>query len=283
MAKQDMGKSMGNRECDWIRSRIPLWIASDDGTGRPAAHCEGGDLSARELYHVERHLANCATCREYRVSMNQALGALATAATLVPAMSEGPSLWPVLERRIAGRLTGTDSLWPGAVRNLDDRSDWPWNDLDDVRPLRQAWAQDSDGQGMIGQNGPAKKHGRMASLILRLSVAAAVIGGLVEISIVSRQWKNARATIQANSVPLADPLTLPAATVSPPVEISERDSGDVPANQVAEAEPPRPVEVLPPALDAVAAPKSPPNTRYGFDLEHGTPMPPQSREAKPVY
>ena len=115
-----------------------------------------------------------------------------------------------------------------------------------MRPLRQAWAEDSVGQEMSGQNGPATKHGRLASLILRLGVAAAVIGGLVEISIVSRQWKNARATIQANAVPLADPPTLPAATLPPPVEISERDSGDVPANQVAEAEPPRPVEISPP-------------------------------------
>ena len=123
----------------------------------------------------------------------------------------------------------------------------------------------------------------MLGLILKFSVAAAILVGSSGILIVSRQLNNAQSTILANSVPLADPLTLPAVVDDPLLEISERDNDDVPANQLAEAEPPRPVEISHPALDAVAAPKSSPPTRFGFDLEHGTPMPPDSREAKPVY
>ena len=69
----------------------------------------------------------------------------------------------------------------------------------------------------------------MSGLILKFGVAAAVLVGLVEISIVRRQWKSAQATIYANSVPLAEPVTLPTVALAPPLEISERDNGDVAA------------------------------------------------------
>ena len=98
-----------------------------------------------------------------------------------------------------------------------------------------------------------------------------------------RQSKNPRSATLANSTPLADPVALPAAVDEPLLEVSEHDNDDVPTNQLAEAEPLRPVETPASGLDAAAAPKSSPHTRFGFDLEHGIPMPPDSREAKPVY
>jgi hypothetical protein len=284
MAKQGMGKSMGNRECEWIRPRLPLWVDNGDGTGRPAAHGEGGDLSARELRHIERHLASCATCRQYRASMDQALGALATAATELPVVTETRSLWPMLEQRIASRHASAGSLWPKAARGLADRSVRSWGDLDGVRPLRQAWDQDTVREAMTARNGAKTGSSGMSGFILKLGAAAAVLVGLIELSIVRQQRKSAQATIYANSGPLAEqPVTVPTAAVEPLLETSERDHSDIAANQVAELDPPRPAEAPAPRLDAVEAPKSPPNTRFGFDLEHGTPMPPDSREAKPVY
>jgi len=283
MAKRDMGKSMGNRECEWIRPRLPLWVDLGDGSGRPAAHGEGGDLSSRELRHIERHLASCVHCRDYRASMNQALGALAVAATELPLASLAPSLWPILERRITGRHANNGSIWPRGARALADRSGRPWGNLDGVRPLRQAWTHDTIRETLSGRNGPKSRSRRMSGLVLKLGMAAAVLIGLIEITIVHPQWKSADATTRANAAPLADPVSVPSAELLPPPEIADRDTGDNSSNPVAEAEVPRPAETAISAVDAVAAPKSPPYTRFGFDLEHGTPMPPESREAKPVY
>ena len=103
MAKQGMGKSMSNRECNWVRARLPLWVDNGDGTGQSEAHGEGGDLSVRERRQIERHLASCSTCRHHAAGLEHALGALAVAANHLPFLVESPSLWPLLECRIASR------------------------------------------------------------------------------------------------------------------------------------------------------------------------------------
>jgi hypothetical protein len=140
MAKQGMGKSMGNRECEWIRPRLPLWVDTADGE-RAASLGQTADLSARELGHIDRHLAMCNPCRVYRDSLDQALGALAIAATQLPMNAQAPSLWPILERRIADR--GASSRRPTEARALGDRSVRDWSDLDGERSLRQAWTHDT--------------------------------------------------------------------------------------------------------------------------------------------
>ena len=116
MAKQGMGKSMDNHKCGWVRPRIPLCMNNGDGSDRPGARGEGRELSARDLRQIERHLAGCVPCRDYRASMAEAFAALATAATQLPLAAEGSSLWPVLERRIAVGHANAASLWPGAGR-----------------------------------------------------------------------------------------------------------------------------------------------------------------------
>jgi hypothetical protein len=284
MVKQGMGKSMGNRECEWIRPRLPLWVDNGAGSGRSAATGEGGDLSARECRHIERHLASCATCRQYRSSLDQALGALAITATQLPFSDEAPSLWPMLERRIAGRNLRAPSRWQTVASRSVDRSGRPWGDLDDERTLRQAWTHDTIREVLAARNRQKPEWGRLSGLVFKSSVAAALLLALVESLVVNRQAQSARSTIAVNSAPLTDLIVAPAVALETPPEISDRDNGDSPVNQVAEIDSPRPAETSGSGLEAAAAaPKSPPHTRFGFDLEHGTPMPADSRDAKPVY
>ena len=58
----------------------------------------GGDLDAREQTAVQRHLAQCPECREYRRKLQQSQAALQTAAE-APSPQQ-PSLWPGLARLI---------------------------------------------------------------------------------------------------------------------------------------------------------------------------------------
>jgi hypothetical protein len=270
---------MGNRECEWVGARLPLWV--DQGDHNTLANTRGNrsDLTARERRQIERHLVDCATCRHHCAALEQALGALAVAATQLPVLPESSSLWPLLERQIADRDTRAARRWP----QVDGRSIRPWRSLNSMRPLRQAWTDDTLREVLSGQNRPKPESKRFLSSTLKISVAVAVLVALIGISVARQQWKNAQSIILANSVPVADPVFVPMVIDAPPLEIADRDDDDVPVNQLAEAEPSRPTESPTSRIDAAAAPKPSPHTRFGFDLEHGTPMPPDTREAKPVY
>ena len=146
---------MGNRECEWVGARLPLWVDNGDRGGPADADGERGDLTARERRQIERHLVDCAVCRHHRMALEQALGALAVAASHLPVRSEAPSLWPLLERRIANRDANAAGRWPRVVDVLADQSIQPWGNLDSVRPLRQAWMRDTLGE-MLGRPKPTE-------------------------------------------------------------------------------------------------------------------------------
>jgi hypothetical protein len=270
---------MGNRDCEWVGARLPLWVDQGDHNTQAEARGDRGDLTARERRQIERHLVDCATCRHHRVALEQALGALAVAATQLPVLLESSSLWPLLERQIADRDARAARRWP----RVGSRSIRPWGSLNSVRPLQQAWTDDTLREVLSGRNRPKPESKRFLSSVLKISVAVALLVALIGISVARQQWKTAQSIILANSVPLADPVSVPMVVDEPPLEIADRDENDVPVNQLAEAEPSRPTETPTSGIDAVAAPKPSPQTRFGFDLEHGTPMPPDTREAKPVY
>jgi hypothetical protein len=283
MVQQGMGKSMGNRECGWVRARLPLWVEIGLGLGQTEGSGEGGDLTAKDSHKVERHLADCASCRRHRATLEQALGALEVAAAYLPVLPEAPSLWPTLEHRIAACDTNAASRKPWGLRALVALSVRPWGDWDGERPLRQAWTRDTIQQALAGQSLQKAELKRRPGLVLRFGVAAAVLIALIGIPVLRRQWEGAQSTIIANSVPLADPIVQPTAADEPPWETPDRDTNDVSASQLVEAEPLRTPETPASGLDAAAIPKSSQHTRFGFDLDHGTPMPPDTREAKPVY
>jgi hypothetical protein len=279
-----MGKSMRNRECEWVAARLPLWVDNGDRNGPAEADDDRGDLTARDRRQIERHLVDCALCRQHRTALEQALGALAVAATQLPVLSEAPSLWPLLERRIADRDAEAIAPWPQNIGMRAGRSIQPCGNLDSVRPLRQAWTRDTLREVLAGRNQQNTESKRLSGLVLKISVAAAVLVTLTGIAVARRQWKNAQSTILANSMARANPVPapLPIDEQLPP-ETADHDLNDVATTQLAEAEPSRPTEAPASGVDAVAAPKPAPHTRFGFDLEHGTHMPRDTREAKPVY
>jgi len=83
---------MGNRECEWVAARLPLWVDNGDCNGLAESEGDRGDLTAKECHQIERHVVGCAHCWHHRMALEQALGALAVAATDLPVLSEAPSL-----------------------------------------------------------------------------------------------------------------------------------------------------------------------------------------------
>jgi len=283
MAKVKMGKPMRNRECEWVRARLPLWVDKGVAHAQSPVVGEGRDLPAKDSAAIVQHLAECAICRLQQLKLERALGALAVAAAHLPVVPEAPSIWPEIELRIANRYPSGRARGPHAGDGGDVGWLRPWSELDGDRPIRRAWTRDTIGELLDSRHLRGSRSKRTTDLILRLSVAATILIGLIQFQILQRRWADAEATITANSAPLDEPA-VPLATIQKLArEIPERDRNEVPANQLAEADPPRPAESPVAAVESAPIPKPSPTTRFGFDLDHGTPMPPDSREAKPVY
>ena len=161
------------------------------------------------------------------------------------------------------------------------RSPRPWSDLDGDRPISRAWTRDTISELLTGRRFVRTKSRRKTDLILKLSVAATILIGLVLFQILQRKYNDAEAMIAANRVPL-DELVVPMSTSDEPVvEITDHSANEVPPNQLADADPQRPDEFQAPAVETAPILKSSPPTRFGFDLDHGTPMPPDSATPSP--
>jgi hypothetical protein len=287
MANQGMGKMMSNPGCDWVRVCLPLWVG--DRADRTERNGEEGDLSAADRQVIERHLEDCAPCRRYRTTLDQALGALAIAAAHMPVEPQAPSLWPALERRIANHDARMSSRWLRAAGRFTDPWSRAWGVLNGERALRQAWTRDSLREALRGRQRQGSESKRMPGLVLGISVAASLLVAIIEVPALRRQWVDAEARIVANAAPLADPDVSPLPPEEEPLETSDPDEvSDVAANQLVQTEPALTSETPVAGLDGASAPKPAPSPtapprRFGYDLEHGTPMPPDAREPKPVY
>jgi hypothetical protein len=249
MARQSMGKTMSNSTCDWVRARMPLWVGDCDVRSEPTV--EEGDLIAADRLTIERHLEDCANCRQYRVALDQAMGALAIAAAHLPVDTQAPSIWPALKHRIADQTNRGSAHWVRTTRRLAD----PWNR-------------------------------RKLAFALGTGLTASLLVAVIGYPILHSQLLDAQSTIDANAAPLADDAVAPLPPDEELVQNPEPDETvDTGAGQVAQTEPALAPEGPVSALDATSTPKQPPprQRRFGYDLEHGTPMPPDSRELKPVY
>jgi hypothetical protein len=301
-----MGTTMDNPLCEWVRGRLPLWAGVGDVAIEPDG--EGDDLGVEERRSIERHLGSCASCREHRAGLAQALGALAVAAGALPVAPAGaPSLWPSLERRIAAHDSRTRSRNSRVPIGTGEQGTI-CADLDDERPLQRAWMQDSLGEmvkaaGLGARQGRSEwrsrdGYGRVKSggsggvrtglrWMVWSGLAASVLALLVAIPAVRRQQADAESTFVANAEPVEgllkppSPPVLPAAE-SPPAPVEVIDRG-IPPGELAQADPPRAPEPPPPAADHGAGNRSSGATQFRYDLDHGTPMPPDGRDAKPVY
>jgi len=282
MGNRGMGTTMGNPACEWVRARLPLWVdVSDDPTERNG---EGGDLSTEDRRSIERHLRACPSCRQHRTALDQALGALAIAAAALPVPPDDRSLWPMLERRIETYQARTSSRWLRAVHGIADRGIRAWAVLDGERPLRLAWMRDGLREAIAGRERSMTGPRRRTGLVLGLSVAAAVLALLIGFPAASRQLADAESTIRANATPLAGRVDPPVQPQAEPPAISEPgDDRDIPANQLAQAEPIAAPEPTASGLDGTPASKAGAPPRFGYDLEHGIPMPPDARDSKLVY
>ena len=297
---------MANPTCEWVRARLPLRVG--DGDDPTESGDDGGDLSAEECRSIDRHLDACSSCRQRQVALKQALGALAGAAAVLPVPPETPSLWPALEQQIAAHDAGIAARWSPAGQGVVTGGLRAWANLDGDRPLRSAWMRDSLREaveragrlgGLVlrgawpGTGRPEPASGRAGSVrecdwrpgwVVGLSTAAAILAVMIGIPAAHRRAADAESTILANAAPREGWVIPP---VPPERELSATaEPGadrDLPARQLAQAEP-IPVHE-PPASGSDGAPasKAATPTRFGYDLDHGIPMPPDVREAKPVY
>ena len=245
---------MSNRNCRWVRARLSLWVG-DRGPDASERNGEGGDLVAEDRCEIERHLAGCTRCRGHQIALQQALGALMAASALPPFDPYVPSLWPILERHIAVQDAIATSRRAQRISGLADGLARTWTMRDRKRP-------------------------RLGSILLYGAVTSLLIP-LVTLTFARQQWLDAESTIAGNSSPLTH---IPAPTY-PVDEASSKTSdsdnnGDVLANNLAEADPVR----LPEASGlGVPSPKPGIHNRRGYDLDHGTPVAPETRESRPIY
>jgi len=257
MTNQKLGMSMGNRECKWVRARLPLWV----GDGCPDAiegNGKGRDLVAEDCREIERHLAVCTCCRGHHFALEQAFGALTAASTLTPVDPHVPSLWPILEHRIAEQDAIATSRQSQAIFGLADRLTRTWTVRDRKQP-------------------------RLGSIMVYGSVASLLVT-LVTLAIARRHWVDAESMIAGNTSPLAymdAPTNSVDETSSKPSDPD--DDGELPGNHLAEADPVRLPEASTGTGPGVSPPKSAIQSRLGYDLDHGTLVAPDTRESKPIY
>jgi hypothetical protein len=287
-----MGTMMDKSSCRWVRDRLPLWMGPDEGPSGPGG--DGDDLGALDRRSIEAHLAACPACREHRSGLARALEALDLAAGSPPVVPDGSSLWPALERRIAAQRSRRGSRASGATESVAGPARLSTL-LDEDRPLRSAWMHDTLGElveavgfgAVAGRSGPAGRGRSKASWrIAGASLAASVVALLVVVPMSWRLHAAAEARIRDNAAPVA----MPAAPLDPPgdeppdlVERAPRRVRDIPPGELAQAEQVKPPADPPSSNDATSGAKSGAPARYNYDLDIGTPMPLDGRDAKPVY
>jgi hypothetical protein len=306
-----MGTTMGNPECEWVRVRLPLWVGVRED--RTESDDEGGDLSPDDRRSIERHLESCRCCGRHRAGLERALKTLGLVAGSLSSSSEGPSLWPALEQRMTGRPVRHHPRWLRSLHEVGDRGLRAWVDFQGERPLRFAWLRDGLEEALKGggwaeptDRGREVGRGRVrrAARVLGTGVAAAALVLMIGLPGMQRREEAARLTILSNAQPLPGAVTQPVPTGSAtpaaaapaadadnaPGELAQADPIPVPAPPSVEAAPASKIAsttatATPAAAATANATPAPPPTpsRWNYDLENGTPMPPHARDVKPVY
>jgi len=297
------GMMMGRSSCDWVRAWLPLLVDDSDGLA-----CEGNDLNAEDRRLIEQHLAECSSCRQHQAALEKAISVLSIAAADMAVELRTPSLWPRLEERIQRHQEQSRSKWlwtlraicPEGIRITADRFFCGCGHLRSNLPLQLAWTRDSLGDFLANRAWPvfSSRRSRLGSTFRfvtpRVGFGLAVAGMVMFLVVVvmQRRQTQAEARIAADTAPLPSmQLPLPelpeasedvvtatsSSTVSRASKSLSLATSAVPAaaasmGQIATAKTASTVTTT-----ATSAP------RYDFDLEHGTPMPPETRTDKPTY
>ena len=305
MADNGKGMIMGRSSCDWVHDWLPLLADDSDGLA-----C---DLNAEDRRLIEQHLTECSSCRQHQAALEKAISVLRIAAADMTAGLRAPSLWPRLEERIQRHQEQSRSRWlrtlralsPEGIRITADRFFCGCGQLRSNLPLQLAWTRDSLGDFLANRawpvfSGSRSRLGRTFRFVtprVGFGFSLALAGMIMFLFVVVMQrWQTqAEARIAADTAP---PSSMQLALPELPQE-SEDVVTATSSNTVSRAS--DSLSLASPAVPAAAASMGQVATtktastittttatatsapRYDFDLEHGTPMPPESRAGKPAY
>ncbi len=276
-----MGKTTNDAGCDWVRARLALWMG--DRVERTDGNGEGGDLNVREHQRIERHLDHCATCCRHRSDLERALAILTVAAADLPVEPQAPSLWPDLKRRIEEFHQPAPSRWARAAHAVTNQWRRGLTGLATGELVRRAW--DRDRLQAVFTSRADRRIGwhQRVEVVLGLGLIASVLVAVIAVPGLWRQWANAQSTITANALPLADRDAPPGEHAIEPQPEPSRSDDTKTQDEVVQTDVTRPVDLPGNGATSAAEPKPTAPARFGYDLEHGIPMPPDARESKPVY
>ncbi len=312
MAEHGKGTIMGRSSCDWVHDWLPLLVDDSDGLG-----CEGSDLIGEDRRLIEQHLRECAKCCQHQAALQEAFAILGIAAADMTVGARAPSLWPKLEERIQHHHEQARSRWIQAIRAICpartrasiDRFFCGCSQFRSNLPLHLAWTRDSVGDFLADRgwasflSRQSRSYGMLRSLsprlIFGLSLAAAAMVLLLLAAVMQqRRQIQAEAPIAAETTPwprielplpeLPEPSedvitstsssTVLRASNSPSLATSAAPGTATSMGQAAAAKTASTVTTTTATATTVTS-----VPRYDFDLEHGTPMPPETRTGKPAY
>ncbi len=308
MAENGKGMIMGRCSCDWVHEWLPLLVDDSDGLS-----CEGNDLNAEDRRLIEEHLTKCPSCRQHQAALEKAISVLCLAAADLTAGLHIPSLWPRLEERIERQREQSRSGWlrilralcPAGIRVAADRFFSGCGQLRSNLPLQLVWTRDSLGDFLANRpwllfsSRESRSGGTFRFVTPRvgfgfsLAVAGIVLFLLVAVMQRRQTQPDTQVVADTGSLPHIQ-LPLPelpeasedvvtatsSSTVSRASDSPSLASPAVPGTaasmgQIAMAKTASTMTTT--TATATSAP------RYDFDLEHGTPMPPETRAGKPAY
>jgi hypothetical protein len=281
MVNNKMGKSRNDAGCDWVRPRLPLWMG--DRNSRIDRNGEGGDLSLLEFQGVERHLDHCSTCRRHLSTLERALATLDAAVADLPVEPQAPSLWPALKRRIEDLHRPAPSRWKRVTRAFTGGWARGLTDFTSDQTRRWGLVRDQLRSAFASRENDSLGSKERVRLGLGLGMIASLLIAVITVPSLWREWANAQSTIKMNASPLADRGASSGERAGEPRLEPSRPDDSEPRDELVQSDVPRPVETPGGEVSGPTEPKPAIPARFGYDLEHGIPMPPDARESKPVY
>jgi hypothetical protein len=300
---------MEHSSCDWVRERLALFVGDSDDLLD-----ETGDLSSEERIGIESHLSLCSACRSQCTGLEQAMLILCRVAAEPWNGPSDPSIWPGIEAEIQHRSQRPRPAWEGFLGTICPKrlrvvAVNLGRSLERVRteaPLQIAWTRDSLIEALQRRPQVMLPHVRSAmaasfrsnhnQLVFGCGAVVALIV-LLALAASPRRTLDPRAQPFPDAAPVASlegvsqtPLEqkMDVINVTEPVTNSRASNSLAQSEDVASLEP-RPAGPTPTPVKAVATATSETTSapatsgRYDFYLEHGTPMPPESRGGKSAY